>query len=407
MDGIIEKIRSIITKQDRLNRTSRLRIKHSFLVVSYSIPERASGTPVVIRKFLENFNKDEVVLIGRPTLKNERIENITFHYPTMTIPTPPVGFRGERLWRFLSIFGGVITGLIAIRRYKVKAILAFYRDESSLLIGYLLHKFTKLPLFSYFCDIYLENYPNGWYGKIARWLQPRVFRASKKIIVLTEAMKDYFWRHYHIDTIILPHCNNIKIVKKKIKKMHNDICKIGYLGTINIDRLQSLQILCQALRGNNDYQLIYFTLTSKKYIQKNNLDIENSLIEFIPDEQQMMNRLSTCDVLFLPLAKAPERDERNTQVLTGFPTKVIDYLLCQVPILAHSNKNSFGAKFLEDHQCGYVVDGGLAELNRAIAILACNNKLRKQLVQNSINALSYFDGNSISNSFRKIISDFY
>lgn len=375
-----------------------------FLVVSYSIPNRASGTPVVIRKFLENFNSDEVVLIGRPTLKKDRVTNVTFSYPTLTIPTPPVGFRGERIWRLLSSFLGVITGLVAFLRYKPKSILAFYRDESSLLTGYWLHKITNLPLYSYFCDIYQENFPKGFSGKLASWLQPRIFRESKKVIVLTEAMRDYYKQKYKIDTVVLPHCNNIRVPEVSKEITDREVCKIGYLGSVNIDRIQSLQLLCQTIQGNHHYQLTYFTPTSKEYIQQQNLNIENSLLEFIPDDKQLMKKLSSCDILFLPFKLSKGRSEREVQVATGFPTKVIEYLLCQAPILVHSDKKSFGAKFIEDHQCGCVVYGGSDELIHALNTLCNDHELRRRLVENAISTLVYFDGDIIANSFRNLIN---
>lgn len=374
-----------------------------FLVVSYSIPDRLSGTPVVIRKFLENFSKEEVVLIGRPTLRKNRLQNNSFHYPILTIPTPPVDFYGERLWRFLSCFIGVITGLIAIILYKPKAILAFYRDESSLFIGYWLHKMTRLPLYTYFCDIYLENYPKGFYGKLAAWLQPRVFHESKKVIVLTEAMKDYYKQNYQIDAMVLPHCNNLSVPEIPQKKIRENMCLIGYLGSINIDRVQSLRLLCQAIQGNSHYHLTYFSPTSAEYIQHQELNIENSSIEFIRDNEKLVEKLSSCDILFLPLTISQGRHERVAQVATGFPTKVIEYLLCQVPILVHCDENSFVSKFFEENKCGYIVYGGTIELLSALNILNNDPGLRKNLLENSVNTLSYFDGKSISNSFRNLL----
>lgn len=359
---------------------------------------------MVIRRFLENFRSDEVVLIGRPTLKKDRVQNIKFAYPTLTIPAPPVGFRGEKLWRFLSSFLGVLTGLIAIRRYNPKAILAFYRDESSLLTGYWLHKITRLPLYSYFCDIYLENYPKGLYRKLAAWLQPRIFRDSKKVIVLTEAMGDYFKQKYKIDTVVLPHCNNILVSEVSKGNTDKEVCKIGYLGSINIDRVQSLQSLCKVIKGNHSYKLTYFTSTPKEYIQQQDLSIENSSIEFLPDDMQLMKELSLCDILFLPLTIAEDRGERITQATTGFPTKVIEYLLSHVPILVHSDKNSFGSKFIEDHQCGYVVYGGPDELIHALNTLKNDHELRRLLVENAVSTLVYFDGQIIANSFRNLLS---
>ena len=378
--------------------------KNPFLVVSYAVPDRSSGTPVVIRKFLENFDKDECVLIGRPTLKKERIQGVKFKYPIMKIPIPPVGFRGEALWRLLSSLLGVIIGMIAIYYYKPKAILAFYRDESSLLTGYWLHKITSLPLYSYFCDIYLENYPGGRYRQLAAWLQPRIFHDSKKVIVLTEAMRDYYSLKYKIDTVVLPHCNNIRVLERSKEINNSEVCKIGYLGSVNIDRIQSLQKLCQAIKDNHSYHLSYFSSTSKEYIQQQNLSIENSSIEFIPNDEKLLQALSSCDILFLPLTISQERTERDAQVSTGFPTKVIEYLLCQKPILVHSKPDYFTAQFFVKNQCGLVIEGGKKELFNGLEKIRGDSKLGVTLSNNSFEIISsYFDGNLIANKFRKLL----
>jgi len=375
-----------------------------FLVVSYAIPNRATGTPVVIRKFLENFSSDQVVLIGRPTQKKERIKNSNFHYPTYLIPTPPVGFRGEKLWRFISIFLGTIVGLFAILVHKPTAILAFYRDESSLLTGYILHKLTQLPLYSYFLDIYLENFKRGYYRKLAAWLQPRVFRDSEKVIVLTEAMKEYFLQEYGLDALVLPHCKNDPIpALGKIKPIQG-VCKIGYLGGINIDRVKSLQVLTRAIQGNHHYQLNYFTPVPKEKIQEMGLFIKNSCVKFIPDNEQLMKELCECDILFLPLALTNDRQEREIQVKTGFPTKAIEYLSCQVPMLLHSDKGSFCSDFFEEYQCAYILYNKKdEEMLDALKHLCSDSDLRKKILSNSIRALSYFSGEMIANSFRNLI----
>jgi glycosyltransferase involved in cell wall biosynthesis len=375
-----------------------------FLVVSYSIPNRVSGTPVVIRKFLENFKSDEVVLIGRPTLRKERTQNIRFHYPTLTIPTPPVGFRGERIWRLLSVIFGLVIGLYTIKTYGIKAILTFYRDESSLLTGYLLHKISGLPLYSYFCDLYLENYPKGIYGKLAAWLQPRVFSNSQKIIVLTDAMKDFYKEKYQIDAVVLPHCNNLSVHRIPLEINQTGPIKIGYLGNINVDRIPSLKILCESINENNQYFLTYFSSTSKDYLIQQGLKIINSEIIFIPSDDRLIAEMSNCDVLFLPVINSDEHNERKFQMITGFPTKAIEYLICQKPILVHSKLDYFTAQFFSTNHCGLVIDGGKKELYAALEKIRCDPKLRADLVANAFLVVSsYFSGYVIAENFRKLI----
>lgn len=374
----------------------------NFLVVSYAIPNRASGTPVVIRKFLENFKHDEVVLIGRPVLKREKVENLQFNYPTLTIPTPPVGFRGERLWRLISVFFGLFTGWFAIAKYRPNAILAFYRDESSLLTGYLLHKLSGLPLYSYFCDLYLENYPGGFYGKLAAWLQPRVFTESKCVLVLTEAMQEYYRQTYQVDALVLPHCNNDPVTKIPYPGEVHTPFRIAYLGSVNIDRIFSLRELCIAIDGRKEYFLSYFSATSPDYLDQQGLAIQNSEIKFIPGTQQLLNELAACDLLFLPVMSSSE-SQRELQMITGFPTKAIEYLLVQKPILVHSKPSYFVFNFFKKFKCGCTTSGNFEELLRVLEQVKSDSSLRKELVSNTIPALEYFRGEIIAEAFLKLI----
>jgi glycosyltransferase involved in cell wall biosynthesis len=375
------------------------------LLVSYSNPDRASGTPVVIRNLLENFESDEVVLIGRPTLKKERINNLYFKYPIITIPTPPVEFRGERLWRLLSVFIGVWIGLLAFNKYKLKAVLSFYRDESSLLTGFILHKLTKLPHYAYFCDLYLENYISGYQFLLAKWLQPRIFSRSKKIFVLTEAMKDYFECTYGINPIVVPHCNNLTVKRRDYlnEKQIRTPLNIGYLGTINNDRIPSLKLLCEAIKGNNQFHMRYFSATPPSIIKQHGLFISNSDHKFIKSNNELINEMSSCDVLYLPTTISDVKKEREFQVKTGFPTKAIEYLICQKPILVHCKKHYYVAKFFRKFDCGYVTDGDSEEILIALNNIKDDFELRKRIASNSYKALSYFDGKDIANILKSYL----
>lgn len=373
-----------------------------FLVVSYALPYRASGTPVVVRKFLENFDHDEVVLIGRPVRKREKVENLHVKYPTLTIPTPPVGFRGERLWRLVSIILGLFTGWIAIAKYRPKAILAFYRDESSLLTGYLLHRLAGLPLYSYFCDLYLENYPDGFFGKLAAWLQPRVFKESKRVFVLTEAMRDYYRQTYQVDALVLPHCNNEPVTIIPYSGEVHKPLRIAYLGNMNLDRVLSLKELCKAIDGRKEYFLSYFSAVSPNYFIQHGLAIKNSEIKFIPGAEQLLSELAACDILFLPVMSTSE-GQMELQMITGFLTKVIDYLLVQKPILVHSKASYFVSGFFKKFKCGCITDGNFEALLRVLEQMESDSALRKELVANTIPALEYFRGDNIAEAFRMSI----
>ena len=378
-------------------------MKHKILVVSYALPFRNTGTPVVVRTFLENFNNDEVVLMGRPVKKKERVLDYRPHYPMYLIPTPPVEARGEKLWRFLSVILGTILGLYLVLKFKPTEILAFYRDESSLLTGYIVNRITGVPLYSYFCDLYIENYSKGWYGILAKWLQPKIFEHSNRIFVLTEGIKEYYLQRYGIQSEVIPHCINEPIEHKPVSTNLTLPLKIGYLGSINIDRTSSLRLLSTAIENNEKYQLQYYTSTPEGVLREAGLLIPNSIVKHIPDDAQLKEEIEKCDILFLPQTITKKEDPRWFQLLTGLPTKTLKYLISGKPILVHSHLEYFLTKFIREYHCGYVIQAGKAEILLALEQLSSDDNLRKKLSEGCVNACKYFTGSLVATRFLNAI----
>lgn len=381
--------------------------RNAFLVVSYCIPTRTTGTPVVVRKFLENFSPEEVVLIGRPVKRSNAVKGYSIHYRTFRLPTPSVGARGERLWRLLGAFLGVLVGIRVIRSERLDAIVAFYRDESSLLTGYLLHKITGKPFYPYFCDLYLENYPKGVYHHLAKLLQPRVFQSATRVFVLTEAMKEWYQSAYGVDAVVLPHCVNEPATLINQTNGHTDgngKMRIAHLGSVNDDRIPSLRVLCEAIQGDERYELTYFTSQSPEYLQEVGIAPANSTTRFIPDDGQLREELENCDILFLPATVSALQQHREAQVVTGFPTKAIEYLSVQKPILVHSESKYFVARFFRERACGYVVEGDAGRLRQALRDIGTDAVLRANLAKKAYSATAYFSGATIARRFREVLA---
>lgn len=373
------------------------------LVISYALPVRTTGTPVVVRKFLENFSKDEILLLGRPIAKGERLQNYSYNYQVIKIPTPVVGARGERLWRILFAILSIVYGLWLKIFKKYDTILAFYRDGSSLFAGYVLSKITGLPLYSYFCDLYVENYTDGLQGVFAKWLQPRIFNESKHIFVLTEGIQAYFAERYNLNCTVLPHCINEPIDKESYSPAQGSPIKIGYLGSVNIDRVLSLKILCDSINDDSQHEIVYFTTTPEDVLLREGLLISNSKVKRILDSSILKNEISACDILFIPQTHTESNSQREFQLMTGFPTKALEYLISMKPILVHTKKKYFLAKFFSEYQCGLIVEGEKENLQAALDQLSQDEELRINLSKGCANACQYFRGDKIKLKFCKKI----
>lgn len=105
-----------------------------------------------------------------------------------------LSFKGKYLsWMALPdnwqswIFGGVISGFIAIKKNRPKVIVSTYPIASAHIIAYILHKLTDVPWVADLRDpMAQENYPSDpRKKKIFHWIERKIIKHCKNAIVTT------------------------------------------------------------------------------------------------------------------------------------------------------------------------------------------------------------------------------
>jgi glycosyltransferase involved in cell wall biosynthesis len=88
-----------------------------------------------------------------------------------------------------------------IRKYKPSVIWTTYPIASSHLIGYILHKLTKLPWVADFRDpMTEEDYPeNPTVFKFFRWLENKVMQHAQYVVVTTPGVKRVYGERYGME----------------------------------------------------------------------------------------------------------------------------------------------------------------------------------------------------------------
>lgn len=96
------------------------------------------------------------------------------------------------------IFGGVVSGLKAIRRSRPNVIVSTYPIASAHVIGYVLHKITGIPWVADFRDpMAQEDYPeNALVRKSFLWIEKKAVKHASKLVFVTEGAKDYYCARY-------------------------------------------------------------------------------------------------------------------------------------------------------------------------------------------------------------------
>ena len=383
--------------------TDVFRLSRPVMVVAQALPHQSSGTSIVLRRLLENFGGDEIVLLARNPNPHLRLEFRPLHYPTVTIPSLLGGVRGERYWRLGSLPPGIIAGLRAVRRHRPAAILAVFPDEIALLTGYILHRLTNLPLLAYFCDLYQEDRARGWEARLARSLQPRVFRAASQIITVNDGMVSYYRERYGLTAVCLPACINVGIPEPGALPAPNNAFVVGYSGNVNSTRLGPLRALVRAIGDNPGYTIRYFTPQKAEFLKANGLWADNASAEFISDEGDLIRRLASCDALFLPLTFDVDQSSYD-QLATCFGIKSYEYFLSQRPVLLQSPGDYFIARFYRERECGLVVDSPAPEaLRAALERLRADGALRERLSRNALAAAVDFEGPRVAAVLRGVL----
>jgi hypothetical protein len=379
--------------------------KGPVLATLATIPYTASGTGTVVRRLIENLGPDDLVLLGRPPNPSLELRTVQVRVPFVQIKGIPRGLRGERFSRMAAVGPAVLQGVLALRRHECSAILATFPDECSLLTGYLLHRLTGLPLLAYFCDLYMEDRAGaGWEARVARWLQPRVFRSAFRVMAVNQGMADYYGERYGIDALTLPTCINQPIPEYEEPPASGTPCRIAYSGNINATRLDSLQALVRSVGSDPAYAIHYYTPHSRQFLERHGLWSDNSVLEFIEDESALVGELARCDVLFLPLTFDLAVHSRD-QLATCFGIKSYEYFLARRPVLVHCPEWTFLARFFNERGCGLVVSDPRPEaLAAGVHALRTDAALRSRAVREGLNAARAFEGATIGDRLRQEIA---
>lgn len=376
-----------------------------FLVVSYTVPVQASGTAIVIRRLLENFTPDEVVLLARRSGMKQQLDRSALDYPIVEIPIPHGNYRGARYAMIFAVLLGILQGLWTIHRHNLKAIVTFFPDEGALLLGYFLHRITGLPFLPYFCDLYLEANRQDWQKSLAEWLQPRVLAAASPLIVVNAGMQAFFHEQYGLKNSLIPTAINQPIPDFRATTSVKSPMIIGYSGSVTSERLDALLTLVSAIKDDKRYELHYFTAQSQYQLEALGVWTSNARLDFARNSDELLLKLSKCDVLYLPLTFSANLNNVN-QLKTAFGIKAYDYFLSQRPILVHSPQGYFTSQFFIDNDCGLVVNQRDTDLLlEALEKLRDDKQLCIHLVKNALKVAEKFEGKRLSDKLRQILEE--
>jgi glycosyltransferase involved in cell wall biosynthesis len=372
----------------------------TFIVSSYIPSENIGGTSTVITRLLENLPPDRVMVAGA-TGKVRRENN---EYPVLRLLPKPT--RGQHILPLILAPLNAILVLWTIRRFKPDVIVGIFPDDATLLTAYLVHRLSGVPLISYFCDLYLES--GSWLNSVAKWLQPEVFRASKVVIVVNEAMAEYYEQRYQQHAEIVPTAINLPIFKPFASgKSDNDQFTIAFSGQVNEGRVEGLKLLLEAIGNDPAYKVKLFTPTSREKLKQMGVWHDRMELEQFSDVQQLLTALAACDVMYLPLIFKSAHISQD-QLATAFGIKAYDYMLTGRPTVVFAPTHFFTAQFFLRANAAIVVgERSAAALYQGFETLRHDAALQAKLGQNAFELAKQFDSRVITHHFSSILQRIY
>jgi hypothetical protein len=369
-------------------------------------PKR-SGSAIVMEKLLGHFDSGSMVALGELTPFAKPIHRASDR-PKFTYCRTRLSFwgRGARFlskvrWQFLAL---VISKIVrTARREQCEAILGVYPDEMYLYAAYLASQELQLPFFSYFHNTYLDNIAVD--RKRAEAIQEEVFRASRRVFVMSEGMKRYFEQQYG-----LANCRALVHTFEEYPREEPSPyqlpkgrpVKVMLLGNFNESNRDATVRLCNTLKSMSEVKIHIYSdvprfLLEKRGLPMNSIEYHGSL-GHLPFGD-LIDEIRKFDILALTHGFTGGYGE--VEYRTIFPTRTIPLLLAGRPLLVHSPDGSFLTEFAEENEIGQVVKTrSEGDLRNAMELLLSDRTRVEHSILHSRRAADQFFGVYVANVLR-------
>jgi len=245
--------------------------------------------------------------------------------------------------------------IYTVLKERPQAILTVFFNRSWVLSSFLTAKILRRKVIFYVHDPFKEKYLMR--TKLERSMMYYIERKImtdklSRIIVLNEGLEELY-RVYKPSTV-LPNISMWKVKKahshRKLDK--NELFKIAFSGSVYENNRELVYALVDVVSRNPDCELHMFGNYGRDDVSYFN-SVSNVIIRFIPGQELLFNQLLNYDLQYLPLSFVGHKDLPIECLRPVFPTKAMDYISTNKPILLHCPEDFFLASYFKKHGIGY------------------------------------------------------
>jgi len=353
------------TGEPRRDVADAQKVPHRVLFLCATEPDVASGTPVILCDLLAHFPPGDAELICEKKYQAVRRRQIALRQPVRMIRFPQCLWpfrRGSRLRKVLAGVGLpwlVMVGWWRVVRFRPTCIVAIYWQATWILAAYLIARLGRVPLVYYVHDTLSENFHGG--GRLREhfvtWLERTVLRGARTM-VLHPYLADHYRERYGIECTVLRQIVRHEPLPPRRRETGRPALKIGFAGAIYDNNARQLAELAAIVRGEPRLRLKMWSDATMERLTQLGIAGERIDAGFEANYEWLLECLSGCDLLYLPLAFTDSEALTTDALQFAFPTKSLDYLVVGTPILVHCPENFELSRFFRQHGCGHVLNDG-------------------------------------------------
>jgi len=317
-----------------------------------------SGTPSVLRDCILTLNESQVYSVSEKFNLRRLSQKVKFNKNVVLKE-----IRAERLWPFnagkfifrifLIIPYLTLRGIFLIWfQFRPNKIVTVIYNESWIISSYLISKICGIPILYYIHDPFEERYKFRSKSRkmFARYIE-RVCLTHGNVAVLYDKVGKHYQSKYNINYSVLPHMIADDLISVGKTNFKYDI---GFAGAIYEN---NILLLKKIILASSELGLTLRLFTSRISILKD-LELENLghvSIDFKSDKRSLIEGLSECKYLYLPLSFKDTKNLPRECLKFAFPTKLSDYLCTDSTIILHCPEDFVIQDFMEYHSCGHAI----------------------------------------------------
>ncbi|MDY7092266.1 MAG: glycosyltransferase [Acidobacteriota bacterium] len=335
------------------------------LVWTWTDPDFPSGSPAILAALLDPLpaGKVEVVCEDRTQGRRQRLHRFRHPVHRYRLHQRLWPFRrGSRIRTALAYLCApclLLYGLWRIYRFRPGCLLTVYHQPLWIFTSYLLSKLTGVPVVYYVHDPYRQaaEHRGRLEGKLAAWIESRTLHHGL-VVALSDYTAELYRQTAGIEARVLPHVADLSWASEVVPRPHTtgeEGRLVGYAGTIYENNQDLMKCLASVVEAEPRLCLRVWTPARQAVLEACGLLHPRIEIRFESDHQRLLEELSQCDLLYLPLSFHDSPSLPTDSLRYALPTKVVDYCLAGAPTLVHCPEDYATARFFRHHEAGFLL----------------------------------------------------